>query len=201
MPRQKSYSPQDVLDAALQQFWTFGYHGTSIDDLVKATGVSRHGLYSAFPDKHALFLACLAHYRERVVDPAFRDVEQTAATISDIGTYFDTQIGLAEQAGLPGPGCLFANTATEVAPHDGKVKSLVAAHNARLSQGFARAIRNSAPPPKRKRASYHHMAASTLAFANGLWGLSRLVDDAAPLRSSAKTFLKLLDMRVHDDNT
>jgi TetR/AcrR family transcriptional regulator, transcriptional repressor for nem operon len=200
MSRPKSFRESDLLDAALMRFWAFGYHSTSMDDLVTATGVSRHGIYSVFADKRGLFLACLTHYRSKVVDPAFCGVEQKQATIDDIGHYFDRQIGLAEQAGLPGPGCLFANTSTERAPHDRAVLSVVHAHNQRLCQGFSQAIANSRISRTVKlTARDRQLASASVAFANGLWGMSCLTEDASLLRLSAKAFVKLLQTGVGDD--
>jgi len=45
-----------VLRAARDEFWFYGYAGTSIDDVVAATGLGKGSLYGAFGDKHALFL-------------------------------------------------------------------------------------------------------------------------------------------------
>jgi TetR/AcrR family transcriptional regulator, transcriptional repressor for nem operon len=203
MPRAKSYRPVDLLDAALLQFWTTGYHATSVDDLVRVTGVSRHGIYAEFADKRGLFLKCLGHYRGTVVDPAFSLVERSDATLADIGVYFEKQIALAEQGGLPGPGCLFANSATETAPHDAGIMAIVSAHNQRLKNGFARAIANSGSSrTRRHEVDYVQVGASTLAFANGLWTMSRMTDSASTLRSSAKAFLNLLEMGVgHVDSS
>ena len=41
--------------AARMQFTETGYHGTSVDDLSRATGLSKGSLYGAFGDKEALF--------------------------------------------------------------------------------------------------------------------------------------------------
>jgi len=37
-------------------FWRNGYDGTSLDDLVAATGMNRPSLYAAFGDKRDLYL-------------------------------------------------------------------------------------------------------------------------------------------------
>jgi TetR/AcrR family transcriptional regulator, transcriptional repressor for nem operon len=202
MPRKRTYIANDLLDAALRQFWTFGYSATSIDDLVRVTGVSRHGIYADFVDKRGLFLSCLAYYRSKVVDPAFCCVEQPDAVIADIGMYFETQITAAEKEGLPGPGCFFGNSATERAPHDNEVMDIVSEHNQRIMRGFAQAISNSASARVRKDSALKkQLAASTLVFSNGLWAMSRTTDSAKALRSSAKAFLNLLEARVnHDDH-
>ena len=41
----------------MRHFWERGYRATSVDDLVRATGVKPGSLYSAFPGgKHALLM-------------------------------------------------------------------------------------------------------------------------------------------------
>ncbi|MFO0612216.1 MAG: TetR/AcrR family transcriptional regulator [Polyangiaceae bacterium] len=66
MARPREFEESDVLNAALGVFWAKGYDGTSIEDLVDATGVGRASLYGAFGDKARLFARVLDHYLERV---------------------------------------------------------------------------------------------------------------------------------------
>jgi TetR/AcrR family transcriptional regulator, copper-responsive repressor len=62
MGRPKGFERADVLESAIQVFWKKGYADTSIQDLEKATGVNKSGLYSEFNDKQDLFMACLEYY-------------------------------------------------------------------------------------------------------------------------------------------
>lgn len=52
----------DTLDSAVAVFRTHGFSGSSISQLVEATGKSRSTLYREFGDKDGLFVAALAHY-------------------------------------------------------------------------------------------------------------------------------------------
>jgi len=45
-------------------FWKHGFADTSLQELERATGVNKSGLYSEFRDKEDLFVACLRHYLE-----------------------------------------------------------------------------------------------------------------------------------------
>jgi AcrR family transcriptional regulator len=62
MGRHREFDESEALDAALSAFWQKGYEGTSFDDLTKATGVARPGLYAAFGNKEALFRRTLDLY-------------------------------------------------------------------------------------------------------------------------------------------
>jgi TetR/AcrR family transcriptional regulator, transcriptional repressor for nem operon len=55
MARPRKFNEQDVMLAARTQFLETGYHGTSVEDLSRATGLSKGSLYGAFGDKEALF--------------------------------------------------------------------------------------------------------------------------------------------------
>jgi TetR/AcrR family transcriptional repressor of nem operon len=55
MARPRKFDEQDVLAAARQRFTETGYHGTSVDELSRVTGLSKGSLYGAFGDKEALF--------------------------------------------------------------------------------------------------------------------------------------------------
>ena len=63
--RPRSFDESDALEKATQVFWSKGYDGVTIDDLVTGMGVGRPSLYAVFGDKRAIFLRVLAAYAER----------------------------------------------------------------------------------------------------------------------------------------
>jgi TetR/AcrR family transcriptional repressor of nem operon len=64
MGRPRKFDEHDVLVAARRQFNETGYHGTSVEDLSRVTGLSKGSLYSAFGDKDALFRRVFEEYCE-----------------------------------------------------------------------------------------------------------------------------------------
>jgi TetR/AcrR family transcriptional repressor of nem operon len=54
-----------LLEVAAQAFADRGYVGTSLNDLIKASGVTKGGFYFHFPSKEALALATLRHKQEQ----------------------------------------------------------------------------------------------------------------------------------------
>ncbi|HEY4096499.1 MAG TPA: TetR/AcrR family transcriptional regulator [Baekduia sp.] len=62
MGRPRTFDEDQVVEAARRQFWETGYHGTSVGDLARATGLGKGSLYGAFGDKHQLFLRVLDEY-------------------------------------------------------------------------------------------------------------------------------------------
>lgn len=175
-------------------FWLHGFASSSIDDLVTATGASRHSIYTEFGSKDGFFEAVLGLYVDTVVTPAFGQVEAPGAGLQEIDDYWEVQITRGEQAGLPGPGCLLANTMTERAPHAPEVAKIVAAHNDRLRSGFRNALRGRgiAARHRSSRRAIDGMATVLAVFSNGLWSFSRMAPDARPLRLATKTMINNL---------
>src|ERR1700731_4698375 len=64
MGRPKNFSREEVLEKAMPVFWKHGFADTSLQDLERATGVNKSGLYTEFRDKEDLFVECLRHYLE-----------------------------------------------------------------------------------------------------------------------------------------
>jgi TetR/AcrR family transcriptional repressor of nem operon len=124
MPWQKNYNKTEVLNNAVKAFWLHGYESTSMNDLVEATGINRGSIYSAFPNKHALFMSALHHY-----DQIYRaaHLERISAEYSPrdaIITVFETAATKPTEKNIPW-GCLLVNTALELSPHDAEVREFV----------------------------------------------------------------------------
>lgn len=197
MPRPKQYGRNEVLARAMELFWARGYYATSINDLVGATGVSRHGLYAEFGDKRGLFIAVMETYFETVVSPAFGRVEAEGAGLSDIRAYFDAQIGLAVAKGLPGPGCLVANTMTESGPHEAAFGALVRRHLNRLDAGFKNALRNAfSGVGPRDEVDVDGLTHFLTITAQGLWSVSRVTLEPGLLRAFVDDLLRPIEERL-----
>jgi AcrR family transcriptional regulator len=65
--RPREFELEEVLDKAVETFWSKGYEATSIQDLVESMGIHRGSLYAAFEGKQGLFLTALDRYRKVVV--------------------------------------------------------------------------------------------------------------------------------------
>ncbi len=64
MVRTRTFDPSTALSRAVDLFSSKGYADTSMEDIVRATGVSRYGLYGAFGNKQELFEQALERYAE-----------------------------------------------------------------------------------------------------------------------------------------
>jgi TetR/AcrR family transcriptional regulator, copper-responsive repressor len=121
--RPRKFDESEALDAALRTFWAKGYDGTTLDDLVEATGVGRPSLYATFGDKEALFFRCLEHYAVTVgarTLAAFLEAEGVAEAVRA----FLRQSVLNATGTTTPPGCIMACVAPAV--DDRRVRERVA---------------------------------------------------------------------------
>jgi AcrR family transcriptional regulator len=63
--RPRSFDETEALAKATQVYWSKGYDGVTIDDLVAGMGVGRPTLYAVFGDKRTIFLRVLKDYAEK----------------------------------------------------------------------------------------------------------------------------------------
>ena len=75
MARPRNFTREGVLEKALPVFWKHGFADTSLQELEKATGVNKSGLYSEFSGKEELFLESLRFYLDRMPQRALLMVE------------------------------------------------------------------------------------------------------------------------------
>ena len=111
MPRTKEYVRAEVLEAATRVFWERGYEGTSVENLVEATGLHRRSMYGEFGDKDGLFLACIDHYANETAKHLMAILQASPRGLQNIGAFFRERVDYA--ASDTCQGCLLVNTAIE----------------------------------------------------------------------------------------
>lgn len=72
MGRPREFDEDSALAAAAEVFRQQGYAATSIDHLVRATGIHRGSLYGTFGSKHGLFMRVLEAVTAPATDPERR---------------------------------------------------------------------------------------------------------------------------------
>ncbi|MCV6600194.1 MAG: TetR/AcrR family transcriptional regulator [Cohaesibacter sp.] len=124
MGRTRGFNEEDVIEKATTLFWRHGFNGTSMRDLVNATGLAKASLYNAFGNKESLFTEVLKYYinvRQTKGLTPLTDIEPARIGIE---TYFDN-LAQATKDSKNTPGCLLINTATEQGPHDSTFRDIV----------------------------------------------------------------------------
>lgn len=134
MVGQKQYDKAEFIGKAMKVFWSKGYDGTSMNDLVKETGVNRGSIYTDFAGKKDIFLEVLSSYDDIYRERFLARLAARFAPGEAIIAAFEAAACGAEAEGDP-EGCLMVNTAVEVSPHDGDVLSMTT-ESFRGLQGF-----------------------------------------------------------------
>lgn len=141
MARSREFEPEQALQKAMELFWLKGYSNTSMDELVKHTGVSLQGLYTTFGNKKSIFLAALDRYSQTSVAQLLKNLQRPDAGLKEIRGFFQAFVRAAEEPDSK-RGCFMCNTAIEMAPHDRPSRAKVDGHFDRMRSRFCRALKN-----------------------------------------------------------
>jgi TetR/AcrR family transcriptional repressor of nem operon len=124
MARPRSFDEAAVVKAAQDRFWSFGYAATSLDDLVKATGLSKGSIYNTFSDKHELYLRAFESYCEVVVTQVAAHLDGPDETAAErLRTLFDGVVHASTTPTVP-RGCFLAKATAELAALDHDVQTV-----------------------------------------------------------------------------
>ncbi|PIB36953.1 hypothetical protein BFP72_16855 [Reichenbachiella sp. 5M10] len=140
MPKSVLFDRNQVLDVATKLFWKKGYHATSMQDLVDATGLNRSSLYNSFGDKHQLFEESLRHYQQWQSQTAALSFEKDLSPIQSIHHFFYSMVANIKQDAEQ-RGCFLSNCTTELANTDRSIQKMLKANKDGLLEVFAQKIR------------------------------------------------------------
>ncbi len=100
-------------------------------------GLGPASLYNAFGDKRTLFTQCLDRYLDANMRARIARVEKTLPPREAIETFLTEIVERSLESRL---GCLLANAALEVAPHDPEIADVVATRMGELEAFFRRCV-------------------------------------------------------------
>lgn len=136
MPKVKQFNKEKVLEAAAEIFRQKGYNGTSIDEILKATGLSRSSLYDSFKDKHSLYLEALEFYRNRETQAYETLTEKKLNGFQKLEHLFREVVN--HLATNPDDnGCLMVNAAAEMSKQCEKTNQVICNNKDNVQELFA----------------------------------------------------------------
>ena len=136
MSRAAAFDPAIALGQVTDLFSSKGYSETSMEDIVRTTGVSRYGLYGTFGNKRELFEQALEQYAERMGKRSYLRLLEPGASLDHIRAIFDERIE-DMFCGGENKGCLFVHTAMELAPQDEELRGVLQRFMKRMSKAFS----------------------------------------------------------------
>jgi len=181
MGRPKNFSREEVLAKAMPVFWKHGFSDTSIQELERATGVNKSGLYSEFRDKEDLFVACLRYYLESQAKRGLLTREPLGW--DNVETFLKHgPLNKEEQK-----GCFSVNSMREFAILPDEAHVLVAENRAALQRLLAMNIEAEKP-----RMDPRLIAEMVLAFFSGLCIEHNLKSSKASSARKIESLMKML---------
>src|SRR5216683_1944097 len=181
MGRPKNFSREEVLEKAMPVFWTHGFSGTTLQDLERATGVNKSGLYTEFRDKEDLFVACLRHYLESQEKRGLLTKEPLGW--KNVETFLKNgPLNKGEQQ-----GCFSVNSMREFAILPDEAHAIVAENRAMLQRLLAMNIE--AEEPKMAPSAIAEMV---LSFFSGLCIERNLKSGKAASNRKIESFMQVL---------
>ncbi len=191
--RPRQFDVDEVLDIAMEVFWTHGYEGTSVADLMAATGLQKGSLYKAFGDKRSLFLRSLQRYFELASEKAESILGEHAAPRKALEGWLKHALSNCGDGGEH-RGCFAINVIVEMAPHDDEVAATLADHFDAIKRRIAHQIKaGQASGEFRTDMDAKTLAAAFWSAAAGLLTTGRGVLSAREGNRTARAILALLD--------
>lgn len=192
MARPREFDEMQVLDAAIQCFWSRGYEAASVRELAGEMHITGASLYNTFGDKRSLFQRALARYVQQGVAERMARFSDTLPPLDALRAFFSDII----ERSVTDPqrkGCLLANSALEVAPHDSGLRLTIVATLEDIEGFFHRCLKagqrngtiNAALPPE-------DLARQLLTLLMGLRVLARSRPERVLLEGAVKSTFFML---------
>jgi len=123
--RPKTFDRDAALDKALTLFWTHGYEGTSLADLVAATGAKAPTLYAEFENKEGLFRAAMERYIERFSAERNAALQDESKSVAEaIEDWFRATAACFTNCDTPA-GCFFICTSTALSSSSSEIAHML----------------------------------------------------------------------------
>jgi AcrR family transcriptional regulator len=118
--RPLAFDPDLALDAAMRRFWAHGFEATSLEDLERATGLSRSSVYNTFGSKRALFARAVGRYLDVLDHQLLGPLESGGHGLADLEIFVDRLGSQLDDAAVVA-GCLLTNSLAEFGGRDREV--------------------------------------------------------------------------------
>ncbi len=136
--RPREFERDDVLDKAMQLFWSQGYEATGMVELCSHMGLGRQSLYNTFGDKESLFIEALRHYGKARLQPMVDRLRGPGSGLQNVKEILNgwetTGAELAQR------GCLMANSIAEFGMRDARFSAVLGQMLGEMEDAFTHAL-------------------------------------------------------------
>ncbi|WP_460723705.1 TetR/AcrR family transcriptional regulator [Nocardia heshunensis] len=190
MGRPRQFDESNLLDVAIERFWSNGFDDTSVEDVSQIAGVGNGSIYAAYGSKRGLFLAAFARYCDKRA--AFvRETVLAAPGSAHAAVRTLLRAIIDDCAAQPHRrGCLMINSVAALGARIPEVAELGARTTTAMEDGVAERLRLSAREDE--LAAVSALSAHVILVSQGLIQLSRLDVPVARLHEIAEISLATL---------
>jgi TetR/AcrR family transcriptional repressor of nem operon len=193
MARPKEFNKDDVVDKAINVFWSKGFEATSMQDLVNAMGINRGSIYDTFGNKAGLFDVAISRYQIDAPSQRLLNNANTGNPREEIEYYFNSLLD-KHNCSNGQRGCLITNSIAELANRKEGIATHFKTYFRNLEDALYTLIKRGQEtgeitPWREARA----LARSLLASAQGLTVVSKVNPGQETLSDIATTAVSLLD--------
>lgn len=116
------FDKDDIIDRSVQLFWQNGYSASSMQQVVKTTGLKPGSIYHAFGNKEGLFREALESYASKTLSH-IRDIMDNAPSVGEgICIFLEERIQDSTKADYS--SCFLVKTRLELAATGGELHKL-----------------------------------------------------------------------------
>ncbi len=171
MGRPLEFDPALARCQALEVFWEKGFEATSLQDLLRAMGLSKSSFYQAFNSKRELFADCVEAYRNAELGAMTKALASFDSPWEFLEvTFRRVAKGAEEETGRR--GCMLMHTAAEICRRDVGMAEMVEAGTQAMAAAFRSAVEGA--QAEGKIPSEHDSEALGMYLVSSMCGLKTL---------------------------
>lgn len=199
-PREGRSTREVIISAARGLMEVQGYQATSLDDVLRESGVGKGNFYHYFRSKeglgHAILDELVGAFLERTLEPCFADPD--GRPLAQIRCFLDRVLALQRERNCVG-GCAIGNLASELSDvHEGfreRLAGIFSAWRARLTRALTDAQRAGEIEPGCSPETIAHFLVASLEGAILLTKVSKDIQVMEQCLGELKRYLTLYEVR------
>jgi len=194
MARALEFDIDQEIDRATRVFWSHGYSGTSLRDLLKAMGIGEGSFYNTLKSKKRLYLECLKRYNETVGRRRAEALMTPSSAKEGVRGFFRSVLDDLDDPGLPRV-CLMARSVSSDVLAERDLQHFVQTNMAALVGAFSNRLKSAKDRGELPSGFDAEGAAQIIAtYLQGLFGTVLLHYDRSRLEREIDLFLSSLGL-------
>ncbi|MDF3129488.1 TetR/AcrR family transcriptional regulator [Kiritimatiellaeota bacterium B1221] len=138
------FNREEVLDKAIDLFWQHGYSASSMQQVVKATGLKPGSIYLAFENKEGLFREALERYAQKSIARTRELLKSAPSVLEGICQLFEDNIQQSSREDYC--SCFLVKTRLELAAEGDDLHTLASEKLEMMEALFRNVLEKEFPP-------------------------------------------------------